>query len=97
MRVDQPALAREIVSLGIPTVDLLGEPAKDGCPVYMTDDFAMAAMASDHLINNGFVYFAFCGFPGIPFSDRRQRGFTESVGRNGFQAVSYEPALTTFR
>jgi LacI family transcriptional regulator len=90
MRVDQPALAREIVSLGIPTVDLLGEPDKDGCPVYMTDDFAMAAMASDHLINNGFVYFAFCGFPGIPFSDRRQRGFTECVARNGFQVVSYE-------
>jgi LacI family transcriptional regulator len=96
MRVDQPALAREIVSLGIPTVDLLGEPAKDGCPVYMTDDFAMAAMASNHLINNGFVYFAFCGFPGIPFSDRRQRGFTESVGRNGFQAVSYERRLRHF-
>ncbi|MBV8814298.1 MAG: hypothetical protein JO271_07400 [Verrucomicrobia bacterium] len=30
MRVDQPSLAREIVSLGIPTVDLLGEPQKDG-------------------------------------------------------------------
>jgi LacI family transcriptional regulator len=90
MRVDQPGLAREIVSLGIPTVDLLGEPDKDGCPIYMTDDFAMAAMAGEHLINNGFVYFAFCGFPGIPFSDRRQRGFSECVGSSGFQAFSYE-------
>lgn len=90
MRVDQPALAREIVSLGIPTVDLLGEPEKDGCPVYMTDDFAMTAMASDHLINNGFVYFAFCGFPGIPWSDRRQRGFVECVGRANFQVFCYE-------
>lgn len=67
---DQPSLACEIVSLGIPTVDLLGEPDKRGCPVYMTDDFAISAMAGEHLINNGFIYFAFCGFPGIPFSDR---------------------------
>jgi LacI family transcriptional regulator len=90
MRVDQPRLAREIVSLGIPTVDLLGEPDKRGYPVYMTDDFAMAAMASEHLINNGFMYFAFCGFLGIPFSDRRQHGFDECVRRNGFQAFSYD-------
>ena len=89
MRVDQPGLAREIVSLGIPTVDLLGEPDKDGCPVYMTDDFAIAATASEHLINNGFVYFAFCGFPGIPFSDRRQRGFADCVARSGFEALNY--------
>jgi LacI family transcriptional regulator len=90
MRVDQPSLAREIISLGIPTVDLLGEPQKGGCPIYMTDDFAIAAMASEHLINNGFVYFAFCGFPGIPFSDRRQRGFIEYVGRSGFPVFCHE-------
>lgn len=90
MRVDQPSLAREIVSLGIPTVDLLGEPDKGGCPVYMTDDFEIAAMAGEHLINNGFIYFAFCGFPGIPFSDRRQQGFGQCVRRSGFQMFSYD-------
>lgn len=90
MRVDQPSLAREIVSLGIPTVDLLGEPDKRGCPVYMTDDFAISAMAGEHLINNGFIYFAFCGFPGIPFSDRRQDGFAERVRRGGFQVFHYD-------
>lgn len=90
MRVDQPSLAREIVSLGIPTVDLLGEPDKRGCPVYMTDDFAIAAMAGEHLINNGFIYFAFCGFPGIPFSDRRQDGFADCVRRGGFQVFNYD-------
>jgi LacI family transcriptional regulator len=90
MRVDQPGLAREIVSLGIPTVDLLGEPDKRGCPVYMTDDFAIAGLAGEHLINNGFIYFAFCGFPGIPFSDRRQQGFANGVERSGFPAFNYD-------
>jgi LacI family transcriptional regulator len=90
MRVDQPGLAREIVSLGIPTVDLLGEPDKRGCPVYMTDDFAIAGLAGEHLINNGFIYFAFCGFPGIPFSDRRQQGFAKCVQRSGFPVFNYD-------
>ena len=90
MRVDQPSLARKIVSLGIPTVDLLGEPDKRGCPVYMTDDFAIAAMAGEHLINNGFIYFAFCGFSGIPFSDRRQDGFADCVRRGGFRVFDYD-------
>jgi LacI family transcriptional regulator len=62
----------------------------------MTDDIAIAAMASEHLINNGFAYFAFCGFPGIPFSDRRQHGFAECVGGSGFPVFNYERRFRHF-
>ena len=89
MRVDQPSVARKIVSLGIPTVDLLGARVEGDCPAFLPDDVAIAATATDHLLNNGFVYFAFCGLSGIPFSDSRQRGFAESLGKYGFRALNY--------
>ena len=45
MRVDQPSVARKIVSLGIPTVDLLGARVEGGCPAFLPDDVAIAATA----------------------------------------------------
>ncbi len=89
MRVDQPSLARKIVSLGIPTIDLLGARVEGTCPAFLPDDLAIAAMATDHLVNNGFVYFGFCGLSGIPFSDNRQQGFTEYLNKHGFRAFIY--------
>ncbi len=89
MRVDQPSVARKIVSLGIPTVDLLGARVEGGCPAFLPDDAAIAATATDHLVNNGFVHFAFCGLSGIPFSDARRQGFAEYLGKYGYRTLNY--------
>src|ERR1700704_3490272 len=55
MRVGDPRISRDIIQLRIPVVDLLDEPRKDGCPVCLIDDFAVADLAADHFVNNGFI------------------------------------------
>jgi LacI family transcriptional regulator len=94
MRVDQPNVVRKIVSLGIPTVDLLGARVEGDCPAFLPDDHAIAEMATDHLVNNGFVHFAFCGLAGIPFSDDRQRGFVRYLDKFGFRVFNYPSRAT---
>jgi LacI family transcriptional regulator len=44
MRVDQPGVARKIVSLGIPTVDLLGARVEGDCPAFLPDDYRFQTM-----------------------------------------------------
>jgi LacI family transcriptional regulator len=91
MRVDQPYVAREIAELGIPIVDLLHEPGAGGWPSYLIEDSAVSSMAADYFVNNGFIFFAFCGYRGIPFSDRREGAFVQFLNERHFQTHVYSP------
>jgi LacI family transcriptional regulator len=95
MRVGDPRISRDIIQLRIPVVDLLDEPRKDGCPVCLIDDFAVADLAADHFVNNGFINFAFCGFPNVPFSERRKMGFVSALRQRNFKASVYRSAGST--
>jgi LacI family transcriptional regulator len=92
MRVDQPRLAAEIISLGIPLVDLLH--LSPGWPSYQIDDRSTAQMAANYFMENGFIHFAFCGYSGIPFSDRRETAYTEFLRQRNFPVFVYRPRPT---
>jgi LacI family transcriptional regulator len=47
-------------------------------------------MAAEHLIDRGFINFAYCGFEGLPFSKRRAEGFTHYLESLGFHPHIYE-------
>jgi LacI family transcriptional regulator len=89
MRVGDRRISGDIIRTGIPTVDLLDEPRKGGCPVSLIDDFSVAELATEHLLNNGFVNFAFCGFRGVPFSERRKMGFIRTLQKHNFNVAVY--------
>jgi len=89
MRVGDRRVSGGIIRTGIPTVDLLDEPRKDGCPVCLIDDFSVAELAAEHLLTNGFANFAFCGFRGVPFSERRKMGFVAALHKRHFDVSVY--------
>ena len=92
-RIANPRFARQISRLRVPTVDLLGLHHLKNVPVIITDHRAVARLAADHLLDRGLVHFAFCGFAGIHFSERRSEYFVEYLTQRGYAVSVYtDPA-----
>ena len=84
-------LGRQIKSLGVPVVDVQGEGNCPDSPVIDTDPGIVAKLAADFFTQAGFINFAFCGYPGIFFSDRRSTAFTQIFASRGQQVSVYQP------
>ncbi len=82
-RIETRALADAIIRLGVPTVDLRGSVPGLNVPLIDTDDQAVACLAAEHLQERGFRHYAFCGFVGANYSDKRSCWFRERVGQLG--------------
>ena len=54
------------------------------------DQRGIAAAAADHLLAQGFEQFAFCGYPGVLWSNVRQSQFAEYLSEHGHGAVEYK-------
>ena len=78
-RVETTEMAAFIKRLKVPAVDLRGSVSGFGFPLIDTDDQKVAYLAAEHLINRGFRHYAFCGFLGANYSDKRSRWFQERL------------------
>jgi LacI family transcriptional regulator len=74
-RIEGKRMAGLLARCGCPVVDVLGNARFKGVPGFDTEHLAVAKLAADFFLNAGFRHFAFCGYPGIPFSDRRADAF----------------------
>ena len=83
-RIKTPALAQAITKKKIQVVDLYGGLPALQFPTIRSDEFAVGRMAAQHLMDRGFRQFAFCGYAGTDWSDRRRNGFEQTVSREGF-------------
>ena len=90
-RIETAELAATIQRLGIPVVDVRGSLTKLGLPLIDTDDTEVSCLAAAHLMNRGFRYFAFCGFVGANYSDKRCLAFKSCISRAGFPCDIYQP------
>ena len=72
--------------LGLPTVDLSCRYDMPGIPSLTPDNAALGQLAVEHFLERGFRRFAYCGFPGIPFSDRQEACFQAALAAHGFHA-----------
>ncbi|WP_419194014.1 substrate-binding domain-containing protein [Novipirellula herctigrandis] len=82
-RMENAQIARSINRMGVPTVDLRGLFQPPGGVCYNTDPSACALMALEHFRQRGFRQLAYCGYPGVDFSDARCTAFKslcESAG-----------------
>jgi len=89
--ISTPELGRQITSLGVPILDVQGEGNCPGAPGIDTDPEAVAQLAADFFVQAGFINFAFGGYPGIFFSDRRSAAFSRYFEARGQQVHTYSP------
>lgn len=62
-RIGNSSLAKAIVQLGVPAVDLRGVLSETGLPSIGVDHREVARLSARHLLERGFVRFGFCGLP----------------------------------
>lgn len=91
-RIDNPRMVRSLRKLNIPVVDLMGKFDIENFASFDTDAAAVGKMAADHFLDRGFRQFAFCGYPGLKFSDDREWEFLSYLSARGFQVHRLESA-----
>ncbi len=92
-RVENQKIARVIQNLQLPTVDLRGMARIElGLPLINTDNEMVAKLAFGHFQERGFRHFAFCGFPGADYSDRRCQFFVRYVEESGAECHVFRPS-----
>lgn len=89
-RIEDRRMAERLLELDCPVVDVLGQENFPGIPSFDTDAAAVANVAVDFFLHAGFQYFAFIGYSGLPFSDRRRAAFARQLGEHG-RTVSFLP------
>jgi LacI family transcriptional regulator len=68
---------------------LRGAHPTPGCAMLCTDPQACAQLAAEHFLNRGFRHFAFCGYPGVNFSDERCEHFVQYLGVRGYDVTVF--------
>lgn len=92
-RIEDQRMAAALLRLGCPVVDVLGNARFPGIPGFDTDAGAVARLAANFFLQGGFRQFAFCGYRGVPFSERRAEAFADYLGKMGYEvAVFSSPA-----
>jgi LacI family transcriptional regulator len=69
---------------GIPTVELFAYRLDGKLPLVATDDLAIGRMAAEHLLERHFRQFAFSGYIGALWSERRKAGFCDTIREAGY-------------
>jgi LacI family transcriptional regulator len=89
-RSDHGELIRKVARLGLPWLNLRHVFDSDDVIQMGRHHQAVARLAAEHLLQRGFEHFAYCGFQGQPFSDRRGEAFVHCLA-----AKAPQPALFT--
>jgi len=82
------ALARQILRLGKPVVDVACVLPKVGVPVVDVDHRAVGRLAADYLLNRGFQTFGFYGSREAYYSRLREQSFVERLAEAGYSVSS---------
>jgi LacI family transcriptional regulator len=93
-RVENRKIGRAILDRGCPAVDVRCLLLDLGLPLIETDDEEAVRLAVEHLRERGFRHFAYCGFVGANYSDKRERYFHERLTAAGFAVHIYQPPET---
>lgn len=82
-RIEEQRTAKALLKLGLPVVDVLGNARFKHVPGFDTDAGGVARLVGEFFLRAGFQYFAYCGYPGIPFSNRRAEAFATYLAGHG--------------
>ena len=82
-RIENQRLADQLRALKVPIIDLLGWIPLQKIPSFGNDREKISRMAYQHFKENGFKHFAYCGYPGLDFSDQRGEHFRNIALEDG--------------
>jgi LacI family transcriptional regulator len=96
-RIQTPAVAKAVLKAGLPAIamDLSEEQLAAGNPLaqlseIMPDSPKTGRLAAEHFLDRGFRQFAFCGYRGRIWSQRREEGFARRLKEAGFTYRAYK-------
>ena len=92
-RIENKETADIVRALKLPTIDLRGTVEVPGVVGMFTDDRAVIEMAGEHLVSNGLKHLAFCGYPGVDFSDARERELMAFKADGGIDKHVFHPKV----
>jgi LacI family transcriptional regulator len=98
-RIQLPAVAQTVLASGLPliAIDRTEEQLDGRNPLskvseICADSNQAGRIAAEHLLERGFVHFAFCGYHGRIWSQRRQEGFSACLKKHRFISYNvYDP------
>lgn len=90
-RIYDQEIADALAKAPCPVVDTYGQSTRDCIPYLDTDAHGVAKMAARFFVDATFDHFAFCGFPGLWFSDARSSAFVETMQTYGATVDVYKP------
>jgi LacI family transcriptional regulator len=93
VRADSRRLARAVAACGVPTVDLRLSFTDLGWPAVGIDNRTIVELATQHLIDQGFRHFGFCGLPPWHnvWADFRADCFRQTLKNAGYTTTFYPP------
>lgn len=91
VRGENERIARAVVKLSIPVVDMTPSRLLPRAPWVKSDDSAIARLAANHFLERGFRNFAFCGDSRFSWSNRRGEQFGILIRGAGRECHIYEP------
>jgi LacI family transcriptional regulator len=87
--IETAPLARRFLRSGIPTVELFGHRLDMPVPQVCNDEEAIGRLAAEHLLERRFRRFAFSGYAGEDWVDRRFAGFARTIAGRGVSCDRY--------
>jgi LacI family transcriptional regulator len=90
-RIENEKIAKAVADLGVPAVDLRGSHRPVNGAMLDTDPRIVTRMAAEHFLDIGFRNFAYIGFPGVDFSERRLVAYQEYLKSRGMDVHVYSP------
>lgn len=94
-RIENERIARAVAELNVPTVDLRGSHCPREGAMLDTDPWMVGRMAAEHFLDIGFIHFAYIGYAGVDFSEKRHSAFAKYLHDHGKQVSCYIPAQKT--
>lgn len=74
-RIESPQVLQTVCGLSLPTIDVRSTKHFPNIPCITTDSAEVVRLAMEHLRAKGYRRTAYCGVPGLDFSDARQEAF----------------------
>jgi LacI family transcriptional regulator len=88
-QVGTRSVAERLLRSGIPCVEIWGKINVEILPHVVGDDLAIGRLAAEHLLQCELRNFAYCGYKGLWWSDKRFQGFSERLREAGFDCEHY--------
>lgn len=90
-QVADDAMARQLIDLAIPVVNVDDRGAGDRLPTVRFNSEAIGQLAFEHLTERGLERLAYVGRPGTPRSDAQGQAFIDAARRAGMACQVYLP------